>query len=268
MAKRVKAIEMFLALGLAVTLTACDNAAEVGGESGEVAETVPHEMTSGGEGGEGGEGGASGNPEVDYMTTLALMKGHLIVANELMEEGKYEQAEPHIGHPVEELYGNIEGQLSERNVPEFKTTLNELHDLSKAGSDKPETKETYNEAMESIDGAIASLPENERNSPEFVLNVINEMLKTAAAEYSAAIANGKVVELVEYQDSRGFVLYSNSLLESIAEPLKQQDPQKYEAIAAKLQELQTAWPSVNPPETLIKTPEEVNALVSEIELQS
>jgi len=36
------------------------------------------------------------------------------------------------------------------------------------------------------------------------------MLKTAE-EYKAAIANNKFVELIEYQDSRGFVLYAEDL---------------------------------------------------------
>jgi len=40
------------------------------------------------------------------------MKGHLIVAKELMAQGNYKQAEPHIGHPVEELYADVEGELT------------------------------------------------------------------------------------------------------------------------------------------------------------
>ena len=41
--------------------------------------------------------------DVDYMTKLALMKGHLLVAEELLKEKQPKQAEPHIGHPVEDL---------------------------------------------------------------------------------------------------------------------------------------------------------------------
>jgi hypothetical protein len=58
--------------------------------------------------------------DVDYMTKLALMKGHMMVAQELLDLQKPEQAEPHIGHPVEEIYADVEDQLSERNVKPFK----------------------------------------------------------------------------------------------------------------------------------------------------
>ncbi|MFS8117454.1 MAG: helix-hairpin-helix domain-containing protein, partial [Microcoleus sp.] len=75
--------------------------------------------------------------DVDYMTKLGLMKGHLFVAKELLDAGKPDQAEPHIGHPVEEIYADVEDQLNERKVPEFKTTLIKLQDLIKAGAKDP-----------------------------------------------------------------------------------------------------------------------------------
>ena len=61
--------------------------------------------------------------DVDYMTKLGLMKGHLLVAQELLDLNQPKQAEPHIGHPVEEIYVDVEEQLNERKVKEFKTTL-------------------------------------------------------------------------------------------------------------------------------------------------
>ena len=72
--------------------------------------------------------------DVDYMIKLGLMKGHLIVAKELLDLQKPDQAEPHIGHPVEEIYADVEEQLKERNVKEFKTQLVALQDLVKAGA--------------------------------------------------------------------------------------------------------------------------------------
>ena len=57
------------------------------------------------------------------MSKLGLMKGHLLVAQELLNQNQPKQAEPHIGHPVEEIYVDVEDQLNERKVKEFKTTL-------------------------------------------------------------------------------------------------------------------------------------------------
>ena len=72
--------------------------------------------------------------DVDYMTKLGLMKGHLLVAKELLDFPKPDQAEPHIGHPVEEIYVDVEDQLKERNVKEFKTALISLQDLVKSNA--------------------------------------------------------------------------------------------------------------------------------------
>ena len=273
MAKQSKTVELFLALGLATALGACNTPSTSSGEgSGAVSEATPAATThAGGEshaqGGEGGEGGStSGNADVDYMVTLGLMKGHLLVAEELREQGNYEEAEPHMSHPVDELYGSVEGQLSERNVPEFKSTLVELQDLAKSAPDRPQTTTAFNAAEKSIDDAIAALPAEQRQSPEFVVATIQQMLTTAADEYEAAIAEGKFVELVEYQDSRGFVLYAEELYKTIAEQMSQENPAAHQVITSSLAELKTAWPAVNPPATPVKTPSEVRDLVSKIKL--
>ncbi len=208
------------------------------------------------------------NSDVEYMTSLALMKGHLIVAEELLEAGDPKAAEPHIGHPVEEIYGDIEGELSARNVPEFKSTLNQFNDLVKTAPKSDQIKTQYQDSMEAIDQAIAAIPETKRQSPEFVLPVINRLLETANAEYKAAVANGKIVELLEYQDSRGFVMYSDQLYQSISETMGQKYPVKHQQITMSLEKLKTAWPTVTEPETLVMTPEQVSQLVTKIKENS
>jgi len=206
--------------------------------------------------------------DVDYMTTLGLMKGHLIVAKELIDEGKPKEAEPHIGHPVEELYGDIEGELAERNVADFKTTLNKLNDTVKSQPNAPELTTQYQEATQEIDGAIEAVPATERQSPEFVLQVINRMLNTAGKEYEAAIADGKITEDVEYQDSRGFVLYAEDLYGNISDQMSQEYPEAHQAIETSMTELKTVWPSVDAPAAPVKTPEQVTELIETIKENS
>ncbi len=92
-----------------------------------------------------------------------------------------------------------------------------------------------------------------------------EMLKNAAAEYEAAIINNQFVEVVEYQDSRGFVLYADELYQTVAEEKSATDPQGHQTITDSLTELKTAWPSIETPDAPIKEPSEVYGLVSQIE---
>jgi DNA uptake protein ComE-like DNA-binding protein len=204
--------------------------------------------------------------DADYMVKLGLMKGHLFVAKELLDLNKPKDAEPHIGHPVEEIYTDVADQLNERKVTEFKTALITLEDLVKAGA-KDNTKVTSNfkESMQSIDGAIAALPENQRKSPAFVLQVINGLLDTANSEYGAAISDGKVKAAIEYQDSRGFIAYTNILYKGIEATMAKEYPDAHKTISENLKQLTTVWPAAIPPATPVKTPAEVGKLVTAIE---
>jgi hypothetical protein len=265
--KQVKSVGLLMALGLITTLGACssDSTTEAGREQPVSSPRVTSPAVEGGEGGEGGEEGAalSTDADVNYMVTLGLMKGHLIVAKELLDQGKHQEAEPHIGHPVEELYSDIEAELPDRNVADFKGNLNQLHDLVKSKPTDPQLVKLYTEAMQKVDGAIAALPADKRTSPQFVVESINGILAVAGEEYVAAIADNKFVELVEYQDSRGFVRYATELYATVAEQVAQSNPQVDQSLKKHLAELARAWPAVNPPDTPILPPPQVQEQITQ-----
>ncbi|MDJ0601437.1 MAG: hypothetical protein QNJ37_21660 [Crocosphaera sp.] len=252
--KKLSYLSSLLLVPFAVTLTSCStpsqNQETAQTDQTEVVETKPE------------------NEDKDYLVSLGLMKGHLMVAQQLIAEGKYEEAEPHVGHPVEELYGDIEPQLSKRNVTDFKTTLNQFHDGIKTNPKSEKMKELYESSMTAIDQAIAAVPPEKLESPETILPVMNGLLKTANAEYKAAIADNKIVELIEYQDSMGFVVYAEELYQPIAKTMSEKYPEKHEVITTTLEELKTAWPSVNAPDTPVMSPEKVDELVTKIQESS
>ncbi|MDF5735179.1 MULTISPECIES: helix-hairpin-helix domain-containing protein [unclassified Nostoc] len=206
--------------------------------------------------------------DVDYMSKLGLMKGHLLVAQELLDQNQPKQAEPHIGHPVEEIYVDVEEQLNERKVKEFKTTLVSLQDLVKSNPKDSKVKTNFTSSVQAVDGAIAALPEAERSKPGFVLQVINELLDSANSEYGAAIADGKITAPIEYQDSRGFVVYANELYKGISSQVAQADPEAHKAIDTSFAELIKVWPAATPPAKAVKTANEVTKLVKTIEENS
>ncbi|MBE9234023.1 helix-hairpin-helix domain-containing protein [Cuspidothrix issatschenkoi LEGE 03284] len=203
--------------------------------------------------------------DIDYMTKLGLMKGHLLVAKELLDQNQPKQAQPHIGHPVEEIYIDVEEQLEERKVKEFKSNLVSLTDLVKSNPKDAKIKTNFTTSVEAVDNAIAALPTQERSKPEFVLQVINGLLDAANSEYGAAIANGKITAPIEYQDSRGFVVYSQQLYQSISSQMTQEHPESHKAINTAFMELVKVWPTAIPPTQAVKTPEDVTKLVKIIE---
>ncbi len=206
--------------------------------------------------------------DVDYMTKLGLMKGHLLVAQELLDQNQPKQAEPHIGHPVEEIYVDVEEQLNDRKVKEFKTTLVSLQDLVKSNPKDAKVKTNFTTSVESVDQAIAALPEAQRTQPSFVLQVINGLLDSANSEYGAAIADDKIAAAIEYQDSRGFVLYADELYQGIKSQMAKDHPDADKAIQASMTQLKKTWPSVIPPAKPVNTPEEVTKEIKAIESES
>ncbi|OKH43649.1 DNA uptake protein [Calothrix sp. HK-06] len=206
--------------------------------------------------------------DVDYMTKLGLMKGHLIVAKELLDQNQPKAAEPHIGHPVEEIYADVEEQLNERKVKEFKTTLISLQDLVKSNGKADSVKTNFTNSMQAVDGAIAILPQPEREKNAFNLQVINGLLDSANSEYGAAVADGKISAAIEYQDSRGFVVYANELYKTIATNMAKENPEVHKNIQASMTELNKVWPAAIPPATPVKAPLEVTKLVKAIEAES
>lgn len=204
--------------------------------------------------------------DANYMVKLGLMKGHLFVAKELLDLKKPKDAEPHIGHPVEEIYTDVADQLNERKVKEFKTTLITLEDLVKAGAkDNAKVTTNFKESMVAIDSAISALPETQRKDPKFVLQVINGLLDTANSEYGAAITDGKIKAAIEYQDSRGFIAYANMLYQGITPLMVKDHPADHKTITENLKLLTAAWPTPMPPATPVNTPAEVGKLVTTIE---
>lgn len=203
--------------------------------------------------------------DINFLAMLGLMKGHLIVAEELLTAKKYKEAEPHFAHPVEELYADVEIELTKRNIPGFQDTLNKLQDLAKTAPQSPEMMQVFQESMGVIDKAIAAIPPDRLASPEVVNLAMVQILKTAASEYEAAIEEGKIVEPIEYQDSRGFFMYGEQLYNTVATVMKQKKPDNHKMIMENLTALKTVWPSIIPPEKAVKEPQAVNDLISAIE---
>lgn len=203
--------------------------------------------------------------DVDYMVKLGLMKGHMLVAKELLDLKKPEQAEPHIGHPVEEIYADVEAQLQERKVPEFKKQLMSLQDLVKSKPNDPQLGTQFEASMKAVDTAISALAATQRQTPKFALQVINGLLDQANSEYGAAVANGKIAAAIEYQDSKGFVTYADTIKNSISEQLTKQNAGEAKAIASTMTQLKTAWPSAVPPAAPVLPTDKVTQLIKTIE---
>jgi hypothetical protein len=220
------------------------------------------------EAGEGGEskGLADLPPDLAFAARIALLRGHLLVGDELVKQQQWNAALPHFLHPGEEIYGDIKDQLADYKVPAFDASLKTLSDAVKAkkgGNDYTKALKAVNDALVAAD---AGLKAKQSNWPGFIVEAAVESLKTAAGEYQAAIVDGRIAKPVEYQDARGFVWQAERMIESVAPDLQKKDPAALRDVRAGLAELRKAFPSPMPPRAPVKDHGAVLADVSRIEL--
>src|SRR5262245_62939193 len=85
---------------------------------------------------------------------IALMRGHLLVGGELVEQGAWDEALPHFLHPTEELYGAMERYIKLHGIRPFARELQALAQAVKA-----KRKGAYEQALKVVDqrleGALA-----------------------------------------------------------------------------------------------------------------
>jgi hypothetical protein len=216
--------------------------------------------------GEGG-GGAELPAGLSFYRDLGLIRGHLQIGGELVEAGRWADALPHFLHPQEEIYAGMREHLKTFEVAPFQTALMALTQTVKA-----KNKDAYARARAALEerlaAADAKVRAKEANAAYFTLEAVLEILQVAAEEYEAAIGKGgRIANLVEYQDARGFVFESERLVNGVASQLSAKDADAVKKIQAGLADLKTIFPTAVPPKQAVKDAGQFLSDVSTLELQ-
>jgi hypothetical protein len=232
-----------------------------------VAQHAGHDQPPKNEAGEGGESKGLANlpPELAFAVRIALLRGHLLIGDELVKQQQWNAALPHFLHPTEEIYGDLKDQLADYQVPAFDAALKTLSDVVKA------KKGDYAKALKAVNDALAAADagmktKQQANWPGFVVEAAVEALKSAIGEYQQAIVGGKIAKPVEYQDARGFIWQGDRMIESVAADVEKKDPAALAQVRTGLAELKKAFPSAMPPKTPVKDHATVLGDVARIEL--
>jgi hypothetical protein len=233
-----------------------------------VAQHADHGKEPAKEAGEGGEGKALANlpPELAFAVRVALLRGHLLIGDELVKQQQWNAALPHFLHPTEEIYGDVKDQLAEYKVPPFDRALDALAKVVKAKKGGDDYSKALKSVIEALNAADAGIKAKQADWPGFVVETAVETLKTAANEYQQAIVGGRIAKPVEYQDARGFIWQAERMIESVAPDLQKKDATALGEMRAGLAALKNAFPSPMPPRVPVKDHATVLGDVSRIEL--
>lgn len=203
---------------------------------------------------------ASGQEDADFGLRLALLEGHLMVGRELIDARQTQNALPHFGHPVRELYGDMAPVIDARHGTQFRTELVVLETTAGLQPDSETFKTRFATAMTKVKEARALIPAEMLASDAYTLRLVSDIATVASQEYRNAIVAGKIGSLVEYHDARGFISYATLLLKDHAATT---NPKLADAIAT-VEMLQTMVAPLDPPATPIATDADFEALATHL----
>lgn len=224
------------------------------------------------EGGAGGEEGGEGGvgslpPDLALAVRVALMRGHLLIGDDLVQQKQWAAALPHFLHPAEEIYPGMAEQLDGYRIAPFEKQLKALSDVVKARKGGADYKRTRAAVDSALDVADARLKDKQSaNWAGFEIEAAVELLKIAGSEYGSSIEKGKFVKVVEYQDARGFILHAEQMVEAVAADLEKKDAAALKQVRASLVELKKGFPKAVPPKTPVQDTATVLSAISRIEL--
>lgn len=194
------------------------------------------------------------NEHVEFAANIEFIKGHLTKAVENKQAGNTSLAIAHSGHPIEEVYSLVQGELAEHNES-LNTDLNaslsqlagQVEDLS--ATDFQSQVTTINQMLdEAVDSVIG---QSEQSDPKFNSQVAIALLETAEVEYEEAVSEGMIVEMIEYQDSTAFIERAELIFTSIKAELPAHEAEELEEFFAQLNSLTERNASFEEVETLI-----------------
>jgi hypothetical protein len=222
------------------------------------------------EAGEGGEQKAIENlpPDLAFAVRIALVRGHLLVGDQLVKQHEWNAALPHFLHPGEELYPDLKEHLAEYNVPPFDAGLAALAEVVKAHKGGDAYAGARKPVEEALAAADSGLRQEQGDWPAFMTEAAVEAIKAAAEEYGGAIVGGRIVKPVEYQDARGFIWEAERMIESVAPSLQKKDPAALKGLRARLADIKKVFPTAVPPRVPLKDQPGLLAMVSRLELEA
>jgi hypothetical protein len=148
--------------------------------------------------------------DADFLEKMGLLEGHLIIGRKLLEAGQARLAVPHFGHPIRELYTWLEPRLAARHAPGFERELEVMEAWAEGGNTG--THGRFAEAWASLApkllAAKRAIDPGRLASARFMLGHVAMMVYDVASDYGESIERGRIVNVVEYHDSMGFLAYA------------------------------------------------------------
>jgi len=150
--------------------------------------------------------------QIEYVYNIEQIKGHLEQAILNKEDGNNTLTKAHILHPIVEIYDFIEAPLVTVDSNLNHTLYTSLNALSQNVEklDVSQFTEESEKSNQMLNDAIKRIVPQENSTLNLI--VASWLFDVANTEYEGGVRDGKVIEIVEYQDASGFISRAESLV--------------------------------------------------------
>jgi hypothetical protein len=180
----------------------------------------------------------------EYLTQIALMRGHLYVGIELYKNGYLDNAKRHMKHPKSELYSDIIPTFKSKKSAGFAVELADLASAVEGEKDFAFISSRYQNLADAMATNENYIDESTKLLSKRMI-LVSSLLTVAADEYAIGIVNGNIENKFEYQDALGFTIVAKSILTGTVTYSEEEEIKKNKVLKI-IENLSNLWPSLVP----------------------
>jgi hypothetical protein len=152
---------------------------------------------------------------VNFTSKIEQIDGHLNASLLNKYDGNESLAFAHATHPIAEVYPFVAPQIAKTNESLNQSLYSILVNLPEVSRNS--TNDQYFSTIQSAKDILKDItneviPKNLQNDVLFNSFVIVNLLDLAGYEYQAAVNNGTITAIFEYQDSKAFIQQAEKLM--------------------------------------------------------
>lgn len=157
--------------------------------------------------------------DYEFHSYIEQIIAHLEASIENKQFNNIVMAIQHSLHPFENILEKINDRLFQTNATLANDVSNRLEDyVASIGSNSLSDSTIEKNNIEEILNVVLNqtIPIEQRTNDKYILNVTAELINAAQEEYADSIYEGKIIDLVKYQDSQQFFKRAINLLENFS----------------------------------------------------
>ena len=204
--------------------------------------------------------------EIAFGASIEQARGHLSVAVEDAQLGRWDLAMAHAGHPAEAMT-TIDPMIATKDAAAADRVRAAVADAARIASTRDAA--AFRAAADRADGELAAallavVGETRAGDVAYRADVIATLIDLVPDEYGDGVSQRALTNEIEYQDAHAFLARAVAGWSGIEGAITQRSPEQAREVADALQRLRGAMSGALPPSALVD-PSDVEALAHDVQ---